>query len=142
MAGKTDKSGENVMISEKELQKLIKKGEKKGSLTFAEINNAISDELESLDQIEDIVIQLKDLGIKLVDMEKKKKTDAKSAAGKAAAAKEDGKKSKKDLFSAKKEKTDIEFGAVTDPVKMYLKEMGMVTLPSGARGSSQRTKLS
>ncbi|MCP4721332.1 MAG: RNA polymerase sigma factor RpoD, partial [Desulfobacteraceae bacterium] len=40
------------------------------------------------------------------------------------------KKAKKDVLSAKKDKPDLEFGAVTDPVKMYLKEMGMVTLLS------------
>ncbi|WP_299981369.1 RNA polymerase sigma factor RpoD, partial [Desulfobacula sp.] len=36
----------------------------------------------------------------------------------------------KELVSSKKSRSDIEFGAVTDPVKMYLKEMGMVTLLS------------
>ena len=72
MVGKTNTSGENVVISKKELQKLIKKGEKNGSLSFAEINDAISDDLKSLDQIEDIVLQFKELGIKLVDMEKEK----------------------------------------------------------------------
>ncbi|MCP4022451.1 MAG: RNA polymerase sigma factor RpoD, partial [Desulfobacteraceae bacterium] len=115
----------------------------------------------SLDQIEDIVVQIKELGIVLEDKEKekqKKKTTKKSGeakgakktkakpktkAGKkktqkkAAESKAKGTKSKsskkekeKDLFSPKKQKSDIEFGSVTDPVKMYLKEMGMVTLLS------------
>jgi RNA polymerase primary sigma factor len=145
MAGKTNKSGENVVISEKELQKLIKKGEKSGSLSFAEINDAISDDLKSLDQIENIVMQFKELGIKLVDKEKektKKKSTAKKTTKKSSKAKKISKKDKekkdekttknlpKDLFSSKKTSTDVEFGAVTDPVKMYLKEMGMVTLLS------------
>jgi len=174
MAGKTDKSGENVVISKKELQKLIKKGEKNGSLSFAEINDAISDDLKSLDQIEDIVVQFKELGIKLVDKEKekikkaikkvakkatvkkiatkaeKKKTATKKttkketkAAGKKTEknkktskkeTKKDAEKEKKqavkNLFPPKKAGADVEFGAVTDPVKMYLKEMGMVTLLS------------
>ena len=72
MAGKTNTSGEDVVISKKELKKLIKKGEKNGSLSFAEINDAISDDLKSLDQIDDIVVQLKELGIRLVDKEKEK----------------------------------------------------------------------
>jgi len=72
MAGKTKKSGENVVISKQALNKLIKKGKKTGSLSFAELNNAISDDLKSLDQIEDVVIQLKELGIKLIDKEKEK----------------------------------------------------------------------
>ncbi len=144
MAGKTKKSGENVVISKKELQKLIKKGEKLGSLSFAEINKAISGDLKSLDQIEDIVMQFKELGIKLVDKEKEKTKKAKKA-GKASAKKgKDTKKTKKSKASEKdknkkdkktnpfapKKNADIEFGAVTDPVKMYLKEMGMVTLLS------------
>uniref|UniRef100_UPI00271456BD RNA polymerase sigma factor region1.1 domain-containing protein n=1 Tax=Desulfobacula sp. TaxID=2593537 RepID=UPI00271456BD len=84
MAGKTNKSGEDVMISKKELQKLVKKGEKNGSLSFAEINDAMSDDLKSLDQIEDIVMQFKKLGIKLVDKEKEKikKATAKKATAK------------------------------------------------------------
>ncbi len=137
MAGKTKKSGENIAISKKEFKKLIKKGEKKGSLTFAEINKVINDDLKSSDQIEEVVIQLKELGIQLIDKEKEKKSSKAGSTKKAKAAKTaDAKKAttakgKKDLFSGKKkDKADIEFGAVTDPVKMYLKEMGMVTLLS------------
>jgi RNA polymerase primary sigma factor len=144
MAGKTNTSGENVVISKKILQKLIKKGGKNGTLSFAEINDAISDDLKSLEQIEDIVLQFKELGIKLVDMEKEKikkatkKTTAKTTAkNKKATGKEKEKneenvkkKTAKDIFASKKDSSDMEFGAVTDPVKMYLKEMGMVTLLS------------
>ncbi len=148
MAGKTKKSGENITISKQALQKLIKKGEKSGSLSFAEINDAISDDIQSLDEVEDIVVQIKAHGIQLVDLEKektkkakkkpaakktttKKKTAAKKKAAKPAKKSADKKDKKvKDLLSAKKSKADIEFGAVTDPVKMYLKEMGMVTLLS------------
>ena len=163
MAGRTNKSGENVVIGKKELQKLIKKGEKNGSLSFAEINDAISDDLKSLDQIEDIVLQFKELGIKLVNKEKEKlKKVTKKAAAKKATKKSTAKKktktatkktakgktkkisekenkqndkkvknqAAKDLLSSKKNSSDIEFGAVTDPVKMYLKEVGMVTLLS------------
>lgn len=143
MAGTTKKSGEDVVISKKALIKLIKKGEKLGSLSFAEINDAISDDLKSLDQIEDIVLQFKELGIKLVDKEKEalKKTEKKTSVKKktkaatkkkktAAAPKKSAADKKKDLFAPKKDRADIEFGAVTDPVKMYLKEMGMVTLLS------------
>ncbi|MBT3487718.1 MAG: hypothetical protein HOK24_18815 [Desulfobacula sp.] len=65
-----EKSKKNIVISKKELKKLIKKGEKKGFLSFAEINDTINDDLKSLDQLDDIVLQLKELGIKLVDKEK------------------------------------------------------------------------
>ena len=141
MAGKTGKSEESIVISKVEMKKLIKKGEKTGTLTFAEINNAISDDLKSFEQIDDIVVQFKEMGIELVDgnakkgAKKKKAPTAKkstAASGKKRAAKETDEEGtgKKDLFSKKKERSDMEFGAVTDPVKMYLKEMGMVTLLS------------
>jgi RNA polymerase primary sigma factor len=112
-------------ISKKELQKLIKKGEKTGSLSFAELNDAISDDLKSLDQIEDVVIQFKKLGIKLVDKEKekiKKKTTVKKKINTA---------NKKNKTATKTAKTTTKKSkATTDPVKMYLKEMGLVTLLS------------
>jgi RNA polymerase primary sigma factor len=155
MAGKTDESGENFIMSKKKLQKLIKKGEKTGSLSFAEINDAVSDDVRSLDHIDDIITEFKALGIKLVDKEKetikkastqtteklKGKSETKSNAKdkvkkpskketEKAEEKAGKKKSPKDLFTVKKDRSDMEFGAVTDPVKMYLKEMGMVTLLS------------
>ena len=141
MAGKTGKSEENLVISKEEMRKLIKKGEKTGVLSFAEINAAISNDLKSFDQIDDIVVQFKQMGIELVDNETDKKTVKKTAAKKTKATKARGsskssagadedRAEKKDLLSKKKDRADMEFGAVTDPVKMYLKEMGMVTLLS------------
>ena len=72
MAGKTKTSGESITITKKAMQKLIEKGEKSGSLSFAEINDALSDDIKSLDEIEDIVVAIKEHGIELVDLEKKK----------------------------------------------------------------------
>ena len=145
MANMTKKSEENQVISKTQLKKLIEKGKKHGVISFAEINDAISDDVTSSDQIEDIVVQFKELGITLVDFEKGKsknsglKTDGRLI-GKHAKKKEKirpeskHKKTdaaeKKDFFAAARERPDMEFGAVTDPVKMYLKEMGMVTLLS------------
>ena len=112
---------------------------KKGSLSFAEINNVISDEIASLDQIENMVIKLKKHGIKLVDKEKenqKRRKIIRKPAVKKRAEKQkfsdgdDDSTDQKGTVSSKKERADLEFGAVTDPVKMYLKEMGMVTLLS------------
>ncbi|THB76696.1 MAG: RNA polymerase sigma factor RpoD [Desulfobacteraceae bacterium] len=150
MAGKTKKSKESLIITKKQLNSLIKKGEKNGALSFAEINDAISSDLESFDQIEDIVDQLKKHGIKLVDKEKEKqKAKTKSSATKKSGTPKAPKMSglsevdddghdddgmdgsqDRDNFRPKKDKPDVEFGSVTDPVKMYLKEMGMVTLLS------------
>jgi RNA polymerase primary sigma factor len=139
------KSEANVVISKTELEKLIEKGKKHGVLSFAEINDAISDDVTSSDQIEDIVVQFKELGITLVDLEKVKHKSSGTGTSDKPAVKPGSKKEKirqeskhkksniaerKDFFSSVKERPDLEFGAVTDPVKMYLKEMGMVTLLS------------
>jgi RNA polymerase primary sigma factor len=145
MAEKTKKSEENIMISEAQLKMLIEKGKKHGVLSFSEINEAISDDVTSFDQIEDIVVQFKELGITLVDLEKIKKKKSAAGAGTVVSGKSGGKKEKirqepkhkkadtgdrKEGLLSVKERPDLEFGAVTDPVKMYLKEMGMVTLLS------------
>jgi len=197
MAGKIIKSDAKKLIKEKEFKKLIKKGKKEGSLSYAEVNQLISDDLVSSDQLDDIVVHIEGLGIELIDKEKdkdKKKTKAKKTAKtkasdekvkkvgrpkKADTKKADSKKSKKTAAKEtklkKKEKavkkdtkktkakspkkkvskadakkkvketkkkpvkskvvkktssSDADFGTVTDPVKMYLREMGMVTLLS------------
>ena len=139
MAEDIMESGENEVIGKEELKRLIAKGRKEGVLSYAEINEAISDDLKSSEQIDDIVLQFEKLGIELVE----KDTDKKRKAGSGSAAKEDTeeetgkgtepksrKKSEKDPLTKKAEPGDMEFGSVTDPVKMYLKEMGMVTLLS------------
>ncbi|HKL83664.1 MAG TPA: RNA polymerase sigma factor region1.1 domain-containing protein, partial [Desulfobacter sp.] len=155
MAEKTSRSEQGVMIGKDEMRKLIKKGEQTGVLSFAEINDAISDDLQSFEQIDDIVIKFQELGIKLVDdrgddpsaikpgkAKSVKKTSRSSKnkklknAGSRKGNDDEGfennvnKKGSKDALSSQRERSDMEFGAVTDPVKMYLKEMGMVTLLS------------
>ena len=150
MAVETHQSGENMAISNTAMEKLIKKGKKTGSLSYAEINDAITEDLKSPDQIEDVFMQFKELGIKLIDKEKinkniKKTMDKKRGHTALKKISHDNsrrfddvesddqdieKQSHKEMFSSKRDRSDMEFGAVTDPVKMYLKEMGMVTLLS------------
>ncbi|MCM2283341.1 MAG: RNA polymerase sigma factor RpoD [Desulfobacula sp.] len=150
MAVETHQSGENMAISNTAMEKLIKKGKKAGSLSYAEINDAITEDLKSPDQIEDVFMKFKELGIKLIDKEKmtknaKKTLDKKRGHTALKKISHDNsrrfddvesddqdveKQTHKEMFSSKRDRADMEFGAVTDPVKMYLKEMGMVTLLS------------
>jgi RNA polymerase primary sigma factor len=133
------------MIGKAEMEKLIEKGKKAGTLSFTEINDAISGNLKTPEQIEDIVDQFKELGITLVDLDPSKNKPAGTRSSDRPGVKARGKKEKlrqelkhrkkptgdkKDPFASVRERADLEFGAVTDPVKMYLKEMGMVTLLS------------
>ena len=155
MAEKTSRSEEGVMIGKDEMRRLIKKGEETGVLSFSEINDAISDDLQSFDQIDDIVIQFQEMGIELVgdrdedtsainqgraQSPKKASRSSKNKRVKSSVSRRDDddeglendmdKKGSREALSSRRERSDMEFGAVTDPVKMYLKEMGMVTLLS------------
>ena len=151
MAAASVESSEKDTISREMLKQLIEKGKNEGCLSYAEINEAISNDIKSSDQIDNILSMFQKLGIELVDLEKEKSkirtSGAKKGEGatassensgaqssadtktkKGAAAK--GKQARKAVFSAGGPDADMEFGAVTDPVKMYLREMGMVTLLS------------
>ena len=97
-------------ITPKALEKLISKGKQKGFLTYDEINKALPENMVSLEQIDETLIMFNELNIEIID-EKKNKLPA-------------VKKMKVSDTSAS------DFGSVTDPVKMYLREMGLVTLLS------------
>ncbi len=95
---------------------LIKTGKKQGYLTYDEINEVLPEDMLSPDRIDDTLILFADLGIEVVD--KKKRVAL-------AIAKKEKEKKIKQI-----ERSISEFGSVTDPVKMYLREMGLVTLLS------------
>jgi RNA polymerase primary sigma factor len=97
-------------ISQKMLEKLISKGKQKGFLTYDEINKALPEEMLSLEQIDETLIMLNDLDIEIIDEKKNKLTRVKKVKVSAV--------------------PPSDFGTVTDPVKMYLREMGLVTLLS------------
>jgi RNA polymerase primary sigma factor len=107
---------EQKTITEKALKKLIAQGKKSGILSYGEINKALPDEMLSADQIDNTLMMFEDLGIDIVDETNNtlKKT-----------------RSKKTTTGTKVGNTAVpDYGSVTDPVKMYLREMGLVTLLS------------
>ncbi len=101
-------------VSKKILNGLILKGKQKGYLTYDEINEVLNDDIFSSDQIDEALIMFNNLNIDVVD---------KANDGKEADNKSNDKVFKGDISA-------IEFGTVADPVKMYLREMGLVTLLS------------
>ncbi len=101
-----------------DLQKLINKGKRQGYLTYDEINRSLSSEV-SADRLDDMLMVLGEMDIELVDDESKFKGGGvegeeglgdqdQARSGEAASPSEDSK--------------------VSDPVKMYLREMGLVSL--------------
>lgn len=103
------------------LKLLIAKGKEQGYLTYHEVNDHLPDDIVDPEQIEDIVNMINELGIEvhesppdlsLVMTEKTEGPDEDAAAEAAAA-----------LLSV-----NNEFGRTTDPVRMYMREMGTVDL--------------
>ena len=103
------------------LKELIAKGKEQGYLTFAEVNDHLPDELSDSDQIEDIIGTINDMGIEVHEsapdaddlMSAEENTVDELAAEEAAAA-----------LAA----VETEAGRTTDPVRMYMREMGTVEL--------------
>jgi RNA polymerase primary sigma factor len=95
---------------------LLAKGKKQGFLTYDEINQVLPEDMLTPDVIDDTLMLFEDNGIDVVD-EKQNKKVAKV----------------KSLPESRVVGDDLDngdYGSVTDPVKMYLREMGMVTLLS------------
>ncbi len=104
-----------------QLKKLIAKGKEQGFLTYHEVNDHLPDDIVDPEQVEDIINMINDMGITVHESPPEMgiimtdDTDApdEDAAAEAAAA----------LASV-----ENEFGRTTDPVRMYMREMGTVDL--------------
>ncbi len=107
--------------STSQLATLIQMGKEQGYLTYAEVNDQLPDSITESDQIEDIVQMLTDVGIKIFEsapdaddiLMNDESSDDESAADEAAA-----------VLAA----VETEPGRTTDPVRMYMREMGTVDL--------------
>jgi RNA polymerase primary sigma factor len=105
-----------------QLKTLIARGKEQGFLTYAEVNDHLPDDIVDPEQIEDIIAMINDMGIEvheyapdsdtLLLIDSSVNTDDDMAEEAAAA-----------LASV-----DSEFGRTTDPVRMYMREMGTVEL--------------
>ena len=104
-----------------QLKLLIARGKEQGYLTYAEVNDHLPPDIVDPEQIEDIIRMINDMGIQVYEttpdadellMNDESVTDEEAAEEAAAA-----------LASV-----DSEFGRTTDPVRMYMREMGSVEL--------------
>jgi len=116
-ASKKMKSDKLAIPNKKKMAALIAKGKRQGFLTYEEINALIPDGKVSPEQIDNTLIMFDELNVKIMDKENAAKQVVKKEAP--------NKKSTKTV-----QKSLPDFGTVTDPVKMYLREMGLVTLLS------------
>ncbi|MGL4448412.1 MAG: RNA polymerase sigma factor RpoD [Shewanella sp.] len=103
-----------------QLKLLLAKGKEQGYLTYAEVNDHLPADMVDSDQIEDIIQMINDMGIRVFeeapdadDMMMSEDNTDEDAAEEAAAA----------LATV-----ESELGRTTDPVRMYMREMGTVEL--------------
>ncbi len=108
-----------------EIKALIAKGLEQGYLTYAEINDHLPDDIVDPEQIEDIMAVLKGVGIEVHDAAPDTDTISDSAAPGGGSGDDDSAAEEAvALLSA----VDAEVGRTTDPVRMYMREMGTVEL--------------
>ena len=104
-----------------QLKLLIARGKEQGYLTYAEVNDHLPNEIVDPEQIEDIVNMINDMGITVYE----KAPDAESLLlSDAAVSNDDDTEEAADALAS----VDSEFGRTTDPVRMYMREMGTVEL--------------
>ncbi|MGJ0079445.1 RNA polymerase sigma factor RpoD [Neisseria meningitidis] len=104
------------------LRQLIIMGKERGYITYSEINDALPDDMSDADQIDNIVSMISGLGIQVTEHA----PDAEDIllSDNAAVTDDDAvEEAEAALASA-----DSEFGRTTDPVRMYMREMGQVDL--------------
>ena len=105
-----------------QLKDLIARGKEQGFLTYAEVNDHLPNDIVDPEQIEDIVNMINDMGITVHE----KAPDAESILLSDAAVSNDDDAAEE--AEAALANVDAEFGRTTDPVRMYMREMGTVEL--------------
>jgi RNA polymerase primary sigma factor len=105
------------------LKSLIKLGKERSYLTYAEINDHLPDVVDA-EQIESMISTFNDMGIQVFDEAPDAETLLITENAPAAAADEDAEEEAEAALAT----VDPEFGRTTDPVRMYMREMGSVEL--------------
>jgi len=108
----------------KEVQQLIDLGKSKGFLTYEEVNDALPPEMVGADQVEDVMSALGDEDIEIVDAATQVKIAPKRIAD------EEAMEAKKVQVRGEEaaEESDPYYSKSNDPVRMYLRKMGSVSL--------------
>ena len=114
---------ENLPSQQSEIKQLITKGREQGYLTYAEVNDHLPDDIVDPEQIEDIIGMINGMGIEVHEIAPD--TDTISAEGPVSG---DDDETATEEAVALLSAVDAEVGRTTDPVRMYMREMGTVEL--------------
>jgi RNA polymerase primary sigma factor len=102
------------------LKDLIAKGKEQGYLTYAQVNDHLPDDIANPDQVEDIIRMINDIGIPVSEVAPD--TDSMFVGG------NDTDEAAAEEAAAALAAVDSDVGRTTDPVRMYMREMGTVEL--------------
>ena len=111
--------------SQSQMKLLILKGKDQGYLTYAEINDHLPDDIVETEMVEDVIQMINDMGIQVYD----EAPDEDSILLNDDAAKEDDETATEEAMAVLSA-VDANIGRTTDPVRMYMREMGSVELLS------------
>src|SRR5438477_770123 len=113
----------DVEARKRRLKNLIVLGKERGYLTYAEINDHLPDDILDAEQIEGIISMIGDMGIQVYDEAPDAETLLMSETPATVPAED-----VEEEAEAEASTLDSEFGRTTDPVRMYMREMGSVEL--------------
>jgi RNA polymerase primary sigma factor len=105
-----------------DIKMLITKGKEQGYLTYAEVNDHLPDDIVDPEQIEDIIGMINDMGIEVHEVA----PDTETLRAQSAGSTDDDTATEEAV--AVLSAVDAEVGRTTDPVRMYMREMGTVEL--------------
>jgi RNA polymerase primary sigma factor len=115
---------EDLEARRNKLKSLIKLGKERGFLTYAEINDHLPDNLVDAEAIDAIISTFGDMGIQVFDQAPDAETLLMNENVPAATNDDDVEEEAEAALTT----VDAEFGRTTDPVRMYMREMGSVEL--------------
>ncbi|AZG13752.1 RNA polymerase sigma factor RpoD [Cupriavidus pauculus] len=117
-------SEEELELRRQKLKALIKLGKSRGYLTYAEINDHLPDDMVDSETIDTLVATLNDIGIAVYEQAPDAETLLLNDNAPSATSEEEAEEEAEAALST----VDSEFGRTTDPVRMYMREMGTVEL--------------
>ena len=117
-------SEEELNLRRANLKALLKLGKTRGYLTHGEINDHLPDKLVDPETLEAVVTMLNDLGVAVYEQTPDSETLLLTNQGNNTATEEEAEEEAEAALST----VDSEFGRTTDPVRMYMREMGTVEL--------------
>ena len=117
-------SEEELEVKRNKLKLLIKLGKERGFLTYAEINDHLPEDLVDAEAIDSIITTFSDMGITVYERAPDAETLLINDNTPVVSSDEDAEEEAEAALST----VDSEFGRTTDPVRMYMREMGSVEL--------------